>query len=689
MGSRYAEDEERIGRWIAWFGDRPGDPWDLADEEYLTDEECGRFEEAWRTGEEPPPGPFVHDWWKGNAMDVRIKEQVVTLGEVVGEGGEARVYRLGPDTLAKVYRLPTDPELDPAQLDAARLRVVVAQRKLRLFPVDLPETVVSPRDLVKETASGLVVGYTMPFVKGARPLADFKSAAIRSSSVTDRHVVSVFRGLMGTVRAVHERGTVIGDFNDTNVLVRGADAFVIDADSFQYGPYRSKVFMPAFVDPNRCDPNLPRLELAKVHDVESDWYAWWVMLFQSLLFIHPYGGVHKPSDRAKVVPAAVRGLPQHRVSVYDPDVRYPSQARPLDDVPEVLANYFKMVFVAGLRPEPTDAVFDALAFKSDGSFDRSRVVAPAALISVAKVTAAVVRDDGSEVVAASFTDGQLTVLGLAPDGWLLRDGSRVGVRPLARGPGRGSSATPPNGVPSWAWGPLGDVTAFVAGQQHALADGDGAVVFSPGWAGPVKAKVKPGALSRMVAGSASGTVFYDGRFKVLLGRAEPVVKVLDVDPEVDPLGMWAEGDLLFVLCSLRGKLGYVVHHVAWDQTICQQAHPFATPWEVEAARGYPSADGTWICVKRIGRAPSLFALDARGHLLNQVDPSPCASLDGGCPSGKMLFFPIVSGVVRLTPDGEVTEFHSAEDLGGCRLVAGDNIYAVSGDARRVLRLTVS
>ena len=76
-------------------------------------------------------------------MDVRIKEHVVTLDNVIGEGGEARVYKLGGgDMLAKVYRLPTDPELDPSQLDAARLRVVVAQKKLRLFPLDLPKTVV-------------------------------------------------------------------------------------------------------------------------------------------------------------------------------------------------------------------------------------------------------------------------------------------------------------------------------------------------------------------------------------------------------------------------------------------------------------------------------------------------------------------------------------------------------------------
>ena len=606
-------------------------------------------------------------------MDVRIKEHVVTLDNVIGEGGEARVYKLGGgDMLAKVYRLPTDPELDPSQLDAARLRVVVAQKKLRLFPLDLPKTVVSPHDLVRETTSGLIIGYTMPFIKGAKPLADYKSNAVRSTTITDQHVMSIFRGLMSTVRAVHARGTILGDFNDTNVLIRGTEAFVIDADSMQYGPYRSKVFMPAFVDPNRCDPSLPRLELAKLHDAESDWYAWWVMLFQSLFFIHPYGGVHKPADKTTAVPGAIRGLPQHRVSVYDADVKYPSQARPLNDVPEVLANYFRMVFAAGLRPEPTDALFDALAFKPDGSFDQSKITTPVATVSGAGITSVVVRDRGAEVVAASILDGLVHVLEFAADGWLQRDGTRVGSRPITR-------AT------------MNTTRAIIAGQQNIFADESGAVIFSSGWSTPVRAQFRKSALSPMITGTASGTVFYDGKFKLLLGRTEPVIRVLDIDDEIEPLGLWSNGDLLLVLCSRRGKLGYVVHHVAWDQTINQQAHPFAVPSDLADAAGYVNADGVWIVLRQQHQGATLYTLDAKGHLLNQVPSLPVAANSFGsmCLAGKMLFCPTEKGITRFTPDGKITEFRSADSFEGSKLLVGDSIYAVTKDTRRVLRLTVA
>lgn len=666
MPRRYQDEEELIHRWTMWFANRPGDVWDLTDDEYLTAEECERSEEAWKRGEEPPSGPFVHNWWKRIKMDVRIKEQVVTLKDVIGEGGEARVYKLGGDMLAKVYRLPTDDELDPSQLSAARMRIVVAQKKLRLFPLDLPETLVSPRDLVKETTSGLIIGYTMPFIKGAKSLADFKSSAIRSATITDQHVMSVFRGLMGSVRAGHDRSITFGDLNDTNVLVRDGKAYIIDMDAAQFGPYRSKVFMPAFVDPNRCDPKLPRLELEKLHDFESDWYAWWVMLFQSLLFIHPYGGVHKPADKTKAVPAAVRGLPQHRISVYDSDVKYPAQARPLDDIPEVLANYFRMVFAAGLRPEPTDALFDALAFKADGSFDQSKTVTPVATVSGAGVQETVVQTS-PKILAATHWDGRLALLDFA-FGELRRNGEKVVSLKSSTG-----------------------ANFLIAGPQTVLATNDEAIVFSPGWKAPLKAQYKQGTLTPMITGTAAGAVFYDGKFKLLLGRTEPVIRVLDIDDEIEPLGLWSGGDLLLVLCSRRGKLGYVVHHVGWDQTINQQAHPFAVPADLADAGGYVNADGVWIILRQRHQAATLYALDARGHLLNQIPALPVAvnAFGSMCLAGKMLFCPTGKGITRFTPDGKITEFRAANSYEDCKLFVGDNIYAVNRGADHILRLAVA
>ena len=43
---------------------------------------------------------------------------------------------------------------------------------------------------------------------------------------------------------------MVGDFNDLNILVTGTDAWLIDADSFQFGTYLSPVFTERFLDPS-------------------------------------------------------------------------------------------------------------------------------------------------------------------------------------------------------------------------------------------------------------------------------------------------------------------------------------------------------------------------------------------------------------------------------------------------------
>lgn len=613
-------------------------------------------------------------------MEVRIHENVVTLGKLIGEGGEARVYKLDDSTLAKIYRMPCDPDLGDDQVAAARLRVIVAQRKLPLFPRGLPASIVAPQDLIRETRSNLVVGYTMPFVKGARPLSDFKSASIRNEGVTDQSVIALFKELALAVREVHTRGTIIGDFNDTNVLVARGGPRIIDADSMQYGPFRSKVFMPAFVDPNRCDPNAKTLELAKTHDEESDWYAWTVMLFQSLFFIHPYGGVFRSKD----VPAAVRGLPQHRVSVYHPEVKYPAQARNLSDVPAALTTFFKSVFVSGLRPEPTDALFDGLAFKADGSFDKSRsVLAVAKAVKSAKKIEVRKACSLADALAVDFHLGKLTCLTYSQaDRTLRRNGNTVTT---LKSVGNG-------------------LEFFVAGDQTVMCQGNEAIVFSEGWKSGLKLRMKPSAIPAidngvkkysMCSGSEAGTVYWDGQYKLVVGRSEPAIKTLDIDSEALPLRIWANGDLLFVLCSRRGKLGYLLHNMSWDATLYQHAYPVAEPEKVLSTHCRFNVENAWIFLRQADGRATCDVLDEKGKLRTHLD---CVSKDwtDGFEQkalwGRMLFSPNAAGVMRATVENGklvLTEFTYAESQKNGQdycLIVDSKLHAF--DIAKVLELTV-
>ena len=79
----------------------------------------------------------------------------------------------------------------------------------------------------------------------------------------------------------------------------------------------------------------------------SDWYAYYVMLMQSLLFVGPYGGVFKPKDKTRKVPHDAR--PLHGISVWDKQVRYPKPAKPLDILPDSFQNSLRDIFVEGKR----------------------------------------------------------------------------------------------------------------------------------------------------------------------------------------------------------------------------------------------------------------------------------------------------------------------------------------------------
>ncbi|MCZ7668321.1 MAG: hypothetical protein M5U34_14590 [Chloroflexi bacterium] len=77
--------------------------------------------------------------------------------------------------------------------------------------------------------------------------------------------------------------------------------------------------MDLFVDPNLY--GIPDLSERPFFSPATDWYAYFVLLVRSLLWLHPYGGVHH--QHKSVAARAAAGL-----SILHPDVVYPASARP-------------------------------------------------------------------------------------------------------------------------------------------------------------------------------------------------------------------------------------------------------------------------------------------------------------------------------------------------------------------------
>jgi len=362
----------------------------------------------------------------------------------IGKGGEAVVYRLPDGRALKLFKSPKHPDLCgfPAEQQAAQARIDEHQRKLRDFPAGLPDRVIAPEQLATDR-DGRVVGYAMRLIDGAQLMMRLAEPRVRRRTMTGDQVVRVLRDLHLTVGRLHDAGVVIGDFNDLNVLVRHAEAYLIDADSYQFGKYRCAVFSDRFVDPLLCDPSASAAMMVAPHGRDSDWYAFAVMAMRSLLCVGPYGGVHKPKNRKRRVAHARR--PLERVTVFDPEVVYPKPALHYGLLPEELLEHLRAVFIDDRRGPFPATLLDRLRFtrcSSCGS-EHARPTCPSCVVSRPRIAPTVrVRGTVTARRVARLPDGIVDSLLSKPNrrrngrheywlegGSLMRDGA-LGPEPI-------------------------------------------------------------------------------------------------------------------------------------------------------------------------------------------------------------------------------------------------------------------
>jgi hypothetical protein len=283
----------------------------------------------------------------------------VTAKNAIGKGGEADIFDLHDGTVAKVFKNKKHPDLlTQADKDAAERRIDEHQLKLPAFPKGLPSNVAAPLELATNSA-GRIVGYVMRMIEGAEMAKRIGEPTWRNQGGDPQLAVRAFTDLHSTVKQVHEKGIVIGDFNNLNIMIVIAtgEAVIIDADSFQFGNFPSRVFTEKFVDPILCDPSKPRPSLIRQHNQDSDWFAFSAMLMESLICVGPWGGIYRPSDKSKRIPHTAR--PLKRVTVFDPEVTYPRPATPYDRLPDEILHYFHEVFEKDLRQEfPSKLITD-------------------------------------------------------------------------------------------------------------------------------------------------------------------------------------------------------------------------------------------------------------------------------------------------------------------------------------------
>lgn len=261
---------------------------------------------------------------------------------IMGQGGEAVIYDIGSDTVLKLFKQPNHPDFAGRQdiQKAVRERLDEYQAKLPAFPSNLPPQVVTPLACATDARGKTIVGYTMRKIAHATELIRYADKAFRRNIPLD-DVRNIMLDLHRIVSAIHTQHVVIGDFNDLNILIDGTHCTIIDTDSFQFGNFFCRMFTERFVDPMLCSYS-NAVMLASPHRETSDWYAYAAILMQLLLFVGPYGGIHKPKNAAHRYHNRERM--QRRITVFNPDVAYPKPALHYSLLPDDLLHEFSQIF---------------------------------------------------------------------------------------------------------------------------------------------------------------------------------------------------------------------------------------------------------------------------------------------------------------------------------------------------------
>lgn len=280
---------------------------------------------------------------------------------VLGEGGEADVFKVSSTHVAKIYKqedhesfvsLPAPLAQEAKML--AKQKLTLVNKKLREYPQGLGHNVLAPNELILDD-KGMVAGFIMRLIDNPLTWLQFVDPARRKGNLANDQITKLLLNLLEGTQSLHDKGVVIGDYNDNNFLIKNHALYFCDADAYQFGRYPCNTFTQTYVDPKICQkaPHSDSMMMAGPHSVMTDWYAFCVFVAQSLLCWHPYIGQHKPAQGVGKIPNGLR--PLHRFTILDDknpkqfrsDVIVPKFVKDLHlgIVTDELAEYLWKVFV--------------------------------------------------------------------------------------------------------------------------------------------------------------------------------------------------------------------------------------------------------------------------------------------------------------------------------------------------------
>lgn len=233
--------------------------------------------------------------------------QIISLSDqAIGRGGEGRVLPVAgsPQIVAKLFHVPTQARWWKVALLLADPLPQTGNHPVVVWPSEVLFSNVTPQPQF--------AGYLMPRARAAHPIFNFYVMSIRRvkfPAFDYRYLIYCARNLAAAVALAHQHGHVLGDLNESNVLV-GLNALVqlIDVDSWQVFDRQRHIVYPCGVGKGELlPPELQGQDLARtVRSTCHDNFALAVLLFKLLNEgTHPFDGVYRGNGEPPALEARI------------------------------------------------------------------------------------------------------------------------------------------------------------------------------------------------------------------------------------------------------------------------------------------------------------------------------------------------------------------------------------------------
>jgi formylglycine-generating enzyme required for sulfatase activity len=227
--------------------------------------------------------------------------QLITIGSELARGGEGGIYDFPPDAslVAKVYHADKLKNIDGYKLqlmlanppdDSAKSHGYVSIA----WPVDL---------LLPISGSQKIIGFLMSRVQQVRPIHDYYNPKTRRQNIPGFNYFYLHhtaRNFAAAMSALHAKKYVIGDVNESNILVsETAMVTLVDTDSFQVRDFQqNKVYRCPVGKPEYTPPELQAKRFADYDRTpQHDLFGLGVLIFQLLMEgMHPFAGVYQGTE---------------------------------------------------------------------------------------------------------------------------------------------------------------------------------------------------------------------------------------------------------------------------------------------------------------------------------------------------------------------------------------------------------